>query len=223
MSDPLPAMEQRHSQLLLELAHLGDGCHGSIHASFRCCGRSTYAKLGVRTPCQGIPAPGIETTTVSMRALRIANALSGVVVSEVKTKSVRRSGPPSVQAIARRATSMRSSMAPPSLTRTTARAVDEATQMQPSASRQRPSGVIPRSAQTRRRASDPPLTMSKAANRRPQLSATTRVRPSSVITIPFGNVSSSATTRAVPSVSTSTRLAGSGSARLKWSNPKWPT
>ncbi len=35
MPDPLPALEQRRSQLLLAIAQLGDFRPGSIHAAFR--------------------------------------------------------------------------------------------------------------------------------------------------------------------------------------------
>ena len=40
MPDPLPALEQRRSQLLLAIAQLGDFRPGSIHAAFRRCGKS---------------------------------------------------------------------------------------------------------------------------------------------------------------------------------------
>ena len=35
LPDPLPALEQRRSQLLLAIAQLGDFRPGSIHAAFR--------------------------------------------------------------------------------------------------------------------------------------------------------------------------------------------
>ena len=74
-------------------------------------------------------------------------------------------------------------------------------QMQPSASRQMPSGPTP-SAQTRRLDSVPSSAMSKAVGAAND-SATMRVLLSGVMTIPFGNAISPATSRTSPSGVTS--------------------
>ncbi len=43
MSDSLPELEQRRSQILFEIAQLGDFRPGSIHAQFRRCGKPNCA------------------------------------------------------------------------------------------------------------------------------------------------------------------------------------
>ena len=43
MPDSLPDLEARRSQLLLAIAQLGDFRHGSVHASFRRCGKPNCA------------------------------------------------------------------------------------------------------------------------------------------------------------------------------------
>ena len=43
MSDSLPALEERRSQIILEIAQLGHFRPGSIHAQFRCCGKPNCA------------------------------------------------------------------------------------------------------------------------------------------------------------------------------------
>ena len=79
--------------------------------------------------------------------------------------------------------------------------------MQPSASRQMPSGPTP-SAQTRRFDKVPSSAMSKAVRRAAKDSATTSVLLSGVITMPFGKASSFATSRASPSGRDERDLAG---------------
>lgn len=43
MPDSLPDLEARRSQILLEIAQLGDFRRGSVHASFRRCGKPNCA------------------------------------------------------------------------------------------------------------------------------------------------------------------------------------
>ncbi len=43
MSDSLPALEERRSQIIFEIAQLGDFRPGSIHAQFRRCGKPNCA------------------------------------------------------------------------------------------------------------------------------------------------------------------------------------
>ena len=71
-------------------------------------------------------------------------------------------------------------------------------QMQPSASRQMPSGPTP-SAQIRRFERVPSSAMSNAVSREAKDSATTSVLLSGATTMPFGKASSFATSRASPS------------------------
>ena len=83
----------------------------------------------------------------------------------------------------------------------------EEDQMQPSASRQMPSGPTP-SAQTRRFDNVPSSAMSKAVSRAANDSATISVRLSGVTTIPFGKAISSATSWTPPSGVTRAILPG---------------
>ena len=78
-------------------------------------------------------------------------------------------------------------------------------------------------AQTRRPRSEPSASMSKAVKRGPKVSPTIKVRPSGVITVPLGNESSSATTRAAPSGVTRISAAGCCSSFWCRSKPKLPT
>jgi hypothetical protein len=43
MPEPLPDLEARRSQILLEIARLGDFRRGSVHAAFRRCGKPNCA------------------------------------------------------------------------------------------------------------------------------------------------------------------------------------
>ncbi len=118
---------------------------------------------------------------------------------------------------------MRSVTSPPSRTRRHSAVVGEATQMAPSSSRQMPSGVAPpRSAQMRRPESEPSSPMSNAVSCRAKVSATTSVLPSGMMTDPFGNARSSATTTACPFGSTRTSDAVLNCSPPPKSNPKLP-
>ena len=95
-------------------------------------------------------------------------------------------------------------------------------QIQPSASRQMPSGPTP-SAHTRRFDKAPSAAMSKAVSRAAKDSATTSVLLSGVMTMPFGKASSLATSRARPSGVTSAILPGASplvSTSLNWAKSK---
>ena len=98
-------------------------------------------------------------------------------------------------------------------TRRSTRVCGSWVQMQPSASRQMPSGPMS-SAHTRRFANPPSASMSNASSRPVNDSDMISVEPSGVITIPFGNAMPSATRRADPSGVTSAAMPGtSGAAR----------
>jgi hypothetical protein len=95
-------------------------------------------------------------------------------------------------------------------------------QMQPSASRQMPSGPTP-SAQIRRFERAPSCSMSNAVSRAAKDSATTSVLLSGVMTMPLGKASSLATSRASPSGVTSAILPGVlplVSTSLNWAKSK---
>ena len=84
-----------------------------------------------------------------------------------------------------------------------------------------PSGTRwPISAHTRRSVSPPSSVIVNAVSRRPIDSATIIVRPSGVITAPFGNFMSSATTVIEPSGSTRVMTAAGISARLAGPSPR---
>ena len=83
----------------------------------------------------------------------------------------------------------------PSRTRTTTLLAASANQIAPSASSVHPSGMTsPSSAHTRRSCSVPSSAMVNAVTRRAIVSPTIRVRPSGVMTLPFGNSNPSAAT-----------------------------
>src|SRR5262249_28710709 len=127
-------------------------------------------------PHQGQPAPGTSTSTTSMRPARCARVSEATKLLAVHRKSVRRSGPPSMHAMACVATGMRCVTAPPSRTRSTVWLTGEATQMAPSASRQMPSGTARSScAQTRRFESVPSAAASDALKREADHPPTTSV------------------------------------------------
>ena len=54
MPDSLPALEERRSQIVLTIARLGDFRRGSIHASFRRCGKPIL-RLRPRRPSRPRP------------------------------------------------------------------------------------------------------------------------------------------------------------------------
>ena len=173
---------------------------------------------------QGRPAPGTVTSHTSM-APRIAPVAAGSLASAVQTKSVVRSGPPSMHTYApRRSTVTMSVTAPPSHTRRTRPVRGHADQIAPSASRQMPSGTAPSSlAHSRRPESVPSAATSKAVSSPDQLSPMISVAPSGVITVPFGKRNPSAATAMAPSGSTRTRFAVEGGAPPSRSKPKLPT
>ena len=160
-----------------------------------------------------------------MRELRVRTHSYGAIEPALSTNRVRRSAPPSMHAISMRSLAMRCEMRPPSCTRSSSRLIGDATQIAPSASRQMPSGTAPLScAQTRRFESAPlAASMSKAVSRAAIDSPTISVRPSPVITAPFGNCRSLAATLTRPSGCTSASFAARPlgcACRLK---PKFPT
>ncbi len=53
MPDSLPDLETRRSQILLEIAQLGDFRRGSVHASFRRCGKPNCACARADHPGHG--------------------------------------------------------------------------------------------------------------------------------------------------------------------------
>src|SRR6185312_14537516 len=153
----------------------------------------------------GSPAPGTSTAIVSMRPSRLS-AAGSPLAEQVQMKSVLRSGPPSMQAYEPSApVEISRSMRPPSNARTTRLPTGSATQIAPSSSRQMPSGKTPSNcANTRRLARPPSASMSNAVSRCAYVSPMMSVRPSGVITVPFGNSRSSAATVTAPSGSTRT-------------------
>src|SRR5918993_3176322 len=126
--------------------------------------------------------------------------------------SVRPSSPPSMHAKQPRSAMTVSSTSPPSATRVQRCPGTLAYQIAPSASAQMPSGAEPgpRAAQTRRSTSSPASVIVQAVSRSACDSATTSVS-SPRTTIPFGNHTSSATWRLLPSGSTTVTIPGLGS------------
>src|ERR671911_525071 len=126
--------------------------------------------------------------------------------------SVRPSSPPSMHAKQPRSAMTVSSTSPPSATRVQRSPGTLAYQIAPSASAQMPSGAEPgpRSAHTRRSTSSPASVIVQAVSRSACDSATTSVS-SPRTTIPFGNHTSSATWRLVPSGPTTVTIPGLGS------------
>jgi hypothetical protein len=162
-----------------------------------------------------------------MRPKRPRAASARLIVCDVIRKSVRRSRPPSAQAIAIRSpVAIRSVTSPPARTRRNSCVVGLATQIASSASAQIPSGAAPCGsvAKTRGFESEPSSATSKAARRPAALSAATSVPPSAVIASPFGHQRSRAATRTDPSGSTRSRLLGRGAiGRASRSKPVFPT
>src|SRR5208283_3538878 len=172
----------------------------------------------------GNPARGTSTCVVSILPPRAARHFSGSELGAVATNSVRPLGPPSMHANASVSTLIRSTTSPPCFTRITSDMVGHATQTAFSASRQIPSGgLVPNSAHTRRLVSDPSAPISKAVKQAPNVSPAISVFASGVITIPFGNINSSATMRAAPSGATITSVVPRGVSPACRSNPKLPT
>ena len=172
----------------------------------------------------GNPARGTSTCVVSILPPRVARHFSGSEFGAVATNSVRPPAPPSMHANASVSTLIRSATSPPCFTRITSDMVGHATQIAFSASRQIPSGgLVPNSAHTRRFVSDPSAPISNAVKRAPNVSPAISVFASGVITIPFGNINSSATMRAAPSGATITSVVPRGVSPACRSNPKLPT
>ncbi len=137
---------------------------------------------------------------------------------------MRPSSPPSAHANVRWPASIRSRTAPPSRIRTTTLLPASANQIAPSASSVHPSGMTsPSSAHTRRPWSAPSGAIVKAVTRRAIVSPTISVRPSGVMTLPFGNSNpSAATDTSPPAVTRASTVARRGSPVLR-SKPKFPT